>query len=99
MKRVQEEFGEQGLRIIWIGFQDRIERLVTYANKMGISPVGYDAKDYVGTSFGITFGAGIVFIDSEGMVRKRIAKGLDEKRLRENTLIILAPSVANGPSP
>jgi hypothetical protein len=37
----------------------------------------------VARSYGMSYGAGVIFIDSEGMVRKRIAKGFTELELRE----------------
>lgn len=48
--------------------------------KHGIrSSVGYDFRDKVSRLFGIGYGAGVVMIDSKGIVRHKIPKGFSEK--------------------
>jgi cytochrome oxidase Cu insertion factor (SCO1/SenC/PrrC family) len=78
-----QEYAERNMTAIWIGFQDRPDKIKAYAEKHGIRPVGFDRRNEVARSYGMSYGAGVIFIDSEGMVRKRIAKGFTELELRE----------------
>ena len=66
---------------LFIGHQDRIEKLNPYAKRLGIADYIFDPDDSVGKSYGITYGAGFVFIDRQGTVRDRIPKGTSPERL------------------
>ncbi|MFC1769634.1 TlpA family protein disulfide reductase [Nitrospirota bacterium] len=81
VKRLQEKYKDHQLTPIWIGFQDRPDKLRKFADNLGIHPVGYDDRDKVARSYGVSYGAGVIFIDSSGMVRKRVAKGFTEASL------------------
>ena len=89
MKRLQEKFKDQQLTPIWIGFQDRPDKLRKFADNLGIRPVGYDDRDKVARSYGVSYGAGVIFIDASGMVRKRVAKGFTEAALLEGVSLII----------
>lgn len=45
--------------------------------------VGYDEGDRVARKFGISYGAGVVVINEQGVVKKRITKGFSGKILTE----------------
>ena len=94
MKRMQEVHSDADLRIIWIGFQDRIDRLRPFALKHKLDAVGFDRGNKVATSYGISYGAGVLFIDKDGIVQKRIAKGFGESTISDNIGTII-PSISN----
>jgi cytochrome oxidase Cu insertion factor (SCO1/SenC/PrrC family) len=84
-----EEHAERNMTVKWIGFQDRPDKIKAYAEKLGIRPVGFDNRNEVARSYGVSYGAGVIFVDAEGMVRKRVAKGFTERQLREGLERIL----------
>lgn len=84
MKRMVEEHSEHKLKAIWIGFQDRIDRLQVFSKKHGLESVGFDRGNKVATSYGISYGAGVIFINSSGMVQDRFAKGFSYQTIKEN---------------
>ncbi len=98
---MQEVHSDAGLKIIWIGFQDRIDRLRPFALKHKLDAVGFDRGNSVATSYGISYGAGVLFIDKDGIVQKRIAKGFGEQTLRDNmgTIIPGIPEVGTDKNP
>ncbi len=66
--------------MIWIGIQDREEKIRQYLDKHGIQGMtAYDKADRVAKMYGVTYGAGAVMIDAEGIVRRKIPKGFSEK--------------------
>lgn len=81
MKRMENEYREASLKVIWIGFQDRPERLKRFASKLGLESVGFDKDNAVARDYGINYGAGVVIIDGTGMVRKRLSKGFGRVKL------------------
>ena len=89
MKRLGKEYAEQGLKVLWVGIQDKPEKLKAFASALGIQRLGYDESSEVARSYGITYGAGLLFIDSGGMVRKRVPTGISEDTIREYIEIII----------
>jgi len=84
VKRTEEIFAEQKLKVLWMGFQDRQAKIREYAEKQGISAdVGFDDKDQLAKKLGIKYGAGVVIIDEHGMVKKRLPKGFSGKALTD----------------
>ncbi len=82
MKRVEDEYKETGLKVVWLGFQDRRERIIDYMIKHGIeSGVGYDERNLIASKYGIVYGAGLVVIDKEGIVQKKVPRGFTEDEL------------------
>ena len=84
MKRMVDEHSEHRLKAIWIGFQDRIDRLQVFSKKHKLKAVGFDRGNKVATSFGISYGAGVIFINSSGMVQSRFSKGFSYQSIKEN---------------
>lgn len=84
MKRAEDTFSEAELKVIWIGFQDKKENIVEFMIKHDIdSSVGFDRLNLISTNYGIAYGAGLIAIDKEGMVIKRIPKGFSGEGLIE----------------
>ena len=84
MKRAEEKYKEEGLKVIWIGFQDKKEKIMEFMVKHGIdSSVGFDKRNLISIEYGIAYGAGLIAINKEGIVIKRIAKGFSEDELIE----------------
>ncbi len=87
---MEEQYRKSGLKVIWIGFQDKKEKIVAFLEKHGVrSSLGYDLRDRISRKYGISYGAGIVLIDREGIVRKRVPKGVSEKVLLESVEFVL----------
>ncbi len=84
MKRAEETFKEAKLKVIWIGFQDKKKNIIEFMTKHDIdSSVGFDRLNLISTDYGIAYGAGLVAIDKEGIVIKRIPKGFSGEGLIE----------------
>lgn len=81
MKRAEERYKDRGLSVVWIGFQDRPERIKKYAELRGLGRVGFDDGDKVSKAFGIKYGAGAAFVNSAGIVVSRIPKGFSSERM------------------
>lgn len=82
MKRLEEEYKGKGLKVMWVGFQDREDKLRAFASKFGITELGFDEKNVLSKKLGVSYGAGLIFIDGEGMVRERVSKGLTEEEFK-----------------
>ncbi len=84
MKRAEDKYKEEGLKVIWIGFQDKKEKIMEFILKHGIdSSVGFDKRNLISIEYGIAYGAGLIAINKEGIVIRRIAKGFSEDELIE----------------
>ncbi len=84
MKRAEDEFAKEKLKIIWMGFQDKKDNIMKYMTKHGIdSSVGFDERNDIANMYEVRYGAGIVMINSEGIVKKRINSGITEDRFIE----------------
>lgn len=74
----------EGLKVIWIGFQDKESKIRDFISKLNITKdVGYDNNDKISKAYGVNYGAGVVIIDGSGTVKARLAKGFSEQKLRE----------------
>jgi cytochrome oxidase Cu insertion factor (SCO1/SenC/PrrC family) len=84
VKRAEDEFEEEGFKVIWMGFQDGKDKIMNFMTKHDIqSSVGYDERNMISSKYGIAYGAGLILIDREGIVQKRIPKGFSEDELLE----------------
>jgi hypothetical protein len=84
VKRAEEEYKEEGLKVIWMGFQDRKDKLMDFMIKHDIhASVGFDERNLVAGQYGIAYGAGLIAIDKGGIVKKKIPRGFSEKGLIE----------------
>ena len=76
--------------MIGIGIQDKKFNIVAYVQKKGLKwPVGFDDGDLIARMYGITFGAGVVFIDASGIVRGRFLGGFGEDELEREIAKIM----------
>ena len=90
MKRAEETYSKEGLKIIWMGFQDVQEKIMEFMTKHEIdSSVGYDTRNLISSQYGIAYGAGLIAIDKEGIVQKKIPKGFSEDELIESLKAII----------
>jgi hypothetical protein len=84
VKRAEDNYRKEGLKIIWMGFQDAKEKIMDFMTKHEIeSSVGYDTRNLISSQYGIAYGAGLIAIDKEGIVQKKIPKGFSEDELIE----------------
>lgn len=84
MKRVERKYDAERLKVIWIGFQDKKENIARFMKKHDIQKgVGYDKGNILAKQYGIRYGAGLVVINGEGIVKKRVPKGFSENDLVE----------------
>jgi len=89
VKRAEEKYKDEGLTVLWIGFQDRRDRIRKFAELQGISRAGFDEGDRVSKAFGIRYGAGVAFVNSGGIVKARMPKGFSSGKLEDNIKRIL----------
>lgn len=90
MKRAEDVYQEDNLKIIWMGFQDAKEKIMEFMEKHDIdSSVGYDTRNIISSQYGIAYGAGLIAIDNEGIVQKKIPKGFSEDELIESLKVII----------
>lgn len=84
MKGAYKKYAAQGLQVIGIGIQDTETNIRRFANELAMDwPVAHD-KDGVATRlYGITFGAGAVFIDKDGIVKSRFITGFEEDEFKK----------------
>jgi hypothetical protein len=84
VKRAEDDLKKEGLKVIWMGFQDGKDKIMNFMTKHDIdSSVGYDERNMISSKYGIAYGAGLILIDEEGTVQKRIPKGFSEDELLE----------------
>ena len=68
--------------MVGIGIQDKKSNIVDYVKEKGLKwPIAFDEGDLVARIYGITFGAGVVFIDAGGVVRGRFLGGFGAEEL------------------
>ncbi len=84
MKGLEGRYSDKGLKVIWIGFQDRKDKIMEFMRKHNINAgVVFDKGNIVARKYGIRYGAGLVMVDAEGVVKARVPKGFSERRLLE----------------
>lgn len=75
--------------MLWVGHQDRTEKLTAYARKNAIPDYLFDGDDSMSKKFGMTYGGGVVFISRDGVVMARIPKGFSPATLEASVKKIL----------
>jgi hypothetical protein len=81
VKRAVEKYSGRGLTALYIGHQDRVEKLNRYAKDNGITDYLFDPDDSASAKFGMTYGGGIIFINGSSWVQSRIPSGVSPARL------------------
>jgi len=82
VKRAEQKYSTEGLKVLWVGHQDKVSKLMAYAKKNGItSHFAFDKDDSMSRKYGMTYGGGVVFVDRSGMARVRIPKGFTRAQL------------------
>jgi hypothetical protein len=100
VKSAEEKYREEGLKVIWIGFQDKQEKIMEFMTKHDIdSSVVFDKRKLISVQYGIAYGAGLIAIDKEGIVTKRIPKGFSEDDLLDSLKQALIDTETNVQSP
>lgn len=100
MKRIEKAHEDKKLKVIWIGFQDKESKIKDFIVKHGIyKDVLYDKGDIVAKKFGIRYGAGLVAINKNGIVKKRIPRGFSEEKLCDAINRALSTTTEGGMSP
>lgn len=81
MQRAYNQYKEKGLVVVGLGFQDTKDNLIQYAKalKMDDMQLVFDTEGRIAAKYGISYGAGTVFIDRKGIVTKRFVAGFGEK--------------------
>lgn len=75
--------------MLWIGHQDKTEKLTSFAKKTGVPDYLFDGDDSMSRKFGMTYGAGLVFINRDGIVKSRTGKGISAAALEAELKKIL----------
>jgi hypothetical protein len=81
VKRAVEKYRAQELTALYIGHQDRVEKLNRYAEDNGITDYLFDSDDSVSAKFGITYGGGIVLVNGSSRVKAWIPSGVSPARM------------------
>jgi len=89
LRQAASRHKDQGLMLIYIGHQDRVEKLTPYAKANGLPDYLFDPDDSVSRQFGMTYGGGIVFVNREGVVKSRIPKGISAEGMEAELKKIL----------
>lgn len=89
VRRAKEKHSDKGLIVIWITHQDRVEKLQKYARDNNVPDFVFDPDDSVSRKFGMTYGGGVVFVNSGGVVKSRIPKGISANTLEAELKKIL----------
>ena len=89
VREAEERHKDRKLTVIWVTHQDRIEKLTEYARKNNVPDFIFDPDDSVSRKFGMTYGGGVVFVNSGGIVKSRIPKGISAQRLEDEIQKIL----------
>lgn len=81
MQRAYGKHKEDELIAIGLGFQDTKDNLIKYAKdmKMDEMQLVFDTEGSIASKYGISYGAGAVFINRKGIVAKRFVAGFGEK--------------------
>ncbi|MBE9536028.1 MAG: TlpA family protein disulfide reductase [Proteobacteria bacterium] len=82
MQGAGKKYKDSGLQVIGLGIQDKKENIKAFAGEKRLEwPVGFDEGDEIAKRYGVTFGAGLIFIDREGVVRGRFLGGFGQEEL------------------
>lgn len=87
MQRTYDKYKGNGLVIIGLGFQDTKANLINFAKEMKIENIllAFDTDGHISAKYGIPYGAGVIFIDRNGIVLKRFSTGFNEKEFLSET--------------
>lgn len=89
VRAIGQRYKDKGLVVIWVSHQDRIEKLNKYAKDHNVPDYVFDPDDSVSRKFGMTYGGGVVFVNSGGIVKSRVPKGISAKSLDDELNKIL----------
>ncbi|GAB4483790.1 MAG: hypothetical protein OHK006_06040 [Thermodesulfovibrionales bacterium] len=89
MLRAEKKYADKNLTVLWIGHQDRTEKLTAYARQNSIPDYLYDPDDGMSRKFGMTYGGGVVFVNRDGIVKSRVPKGISASSLEAELQKIL----------
>ena len=81
VQRAVEKHHDAGLTVLWIGHQDRAEKLTETAKKNGIPDYFFDPDESMSKKYRMTYGGGVVFINREAVVKMRVPKGFSAASL------------------
>lgn len=97
MKGIEEQLSRYRMKVVWIGFQDKKEKIMRFMKMHGVEKgVIYDEGNHVAQSYGIRYGAGLVVIDPEGTVRERVPKGFSLRDLNDALGKVIAEEANQG---
>ena len=89
VREAEQRHSDKRLIVIWVTHQDRIEKLTEYARKNNVPDYVFDPDDSMSRKFGMTYGGGVVFINSGGIVKSRVPKGISARSLEDEIKKIL----------
>lgn len=76
--------------VIGVGIQDKSENIKAFAEELEMTwPVVFDEGNVISKAYGITYGAGMVFVDSNGIVKKRYVNAVESKEFSDALSLII----------
>ena len=63
MLRAEQKYQNEQLTVLWVGHQDTVKKLTSYAGKNRIPDYLFDGNDDMSRKYRMTYGGGVVFID------------------------------------
>ena len=87
--------------MLWVGHQDTVKKLTSYAGKNRIPDYLFDGNDDMSRKYRMTYGGGVVFINREGVVKMRVPKGFSPDGLEAavQKIIQSGPTATVQPAP
>ncbi len=85
--------------IIGIGFQDGQKNIEKFAKDLTMPwPVIFDKGTKIGKAYGISFGAGTVFINKKGTISGMLVAGFSQEELDAKVSMMLNPAKETKPT-
>lgn len=76
--------------VLGVGIQDSKKNIKEFTEELDMTwPVIYDAENIISKQYGITYGAGMVFVGADGKVKARHVSAVESKELKESLELIV----------
>lgn len=81
---------DREFEVIGVGIQDSKDNIEEFSRELKMTwPVVFDDGNVISKSYGITYGAGMVFVGADGKVKARFVNAVDSKELNRSLKLII----------